>query len=195
MANVIEEGYSYTILDNTLTQTPIVFVDNLDNETITKLISVSSDSITMKRNLLTSVIETKIDALGITDVNTGNTINMDKLTFLPTGLASLEAPPDNTTLNINHTLLATTTTTPTTYTSINGIIPSITLTDGTNTTTITKTSITNTGNIELVPNDVTGDLVLTGTNLESAISGTASGNYLRIKLNGTYYKIELKNDN
>jgi hypothetical protein len=38
------------------------------------------------------------------------------------------------------------------------------------------------------------DLVLNGTNLSSISAGSSSGNYLRIKLNGTYYKIELRND-
>jgi hypothetical protein len=39
-----------------------------------------------------------------------------------------------------------------------------------------------------------GDLVLTGTNIQSATATGASGQYLRIKLNGTFYKILLEND-
>lgn len=39
-----------------------------------------------------------------------------------------------------------------------------------------------------------GDLVLTGTNIESATANGASSQYLRIKLNGTFYKILLLND-
>jgi hypothetical protein len=50
------------------------------------------------------------------------------------------------------------------------------------------------GSVELRPNDVIGDLILTGTNIESATSGGNSGQHLRIKLNGTYYKIRLEND-
>jgi hypothetical protein len=38
------------------------------------------------------------------------------------------------------------------------------------------------------------DLVLNGTNLSSISAGGSSGNYLRIKLNGTYYKIALLQD-
>jgi hypothetical protein len=54
--------------------------------------------------------------------------------------------------------------------------------------------ITNTASIELAPNTTTGDLILTGTNLQSATHGGNSGQHLRIKLNGTYYKIKLEND-
>ena len=39
-----------------------------------------------------------------------------------------------------------------------------------------------------------GDIVLTGTNIQSATASGASGQYLRIKLNGTFYKILLEND-
>ena len=49
------------------------------------------------------------------------------------------------------------------------------------------------GSIELKVNDGSGDLILTGTNLERNTANSAAG-YLRIKLNGTYYKIQLLND-
>jgi hypothetical protein len=49
------------------------------------------------------------------------------------------------------------------------------------------------GSIELKVNDSSGDLILTGTNLESNTANSAAG-YLRIKLNGTYYKIQLLAD-
>jgi len=70
-----------------------------------KEIILSNQSLTLKRDLLTIPIETIITPLGITDTNTGNTITMDRLTFLPIGLASLEAPPNATTLKVNDTLL------------------------------------------------------------------------------------------
>jgi hypothetical protein len=50
------------------------------------------------------------------------------------------------------------------------------------------------GSIELKVNDGSGDLLLTSTNLQSGTSTGASGQYLRIKINGTYYKIALDND-
>jgi hypothetical protein len=50
------------------------------------------------------------------------------------------------------------------------------------------------GSIELKVNDTSGDLLLTGTNLQSTSSSGSSGQYLRIKLNGTYYKIFLESD-
>jgi hypothetical protein len=50
------------------------------------------------------------------------------------------------------------------------------------------------GSIDLKVNDTSGDLILTGTGLESNTSTGPTGKYLRIKLNGTYYKIVLEND-
>jgi hypothetical protein len=50
------------------------------------------------------------------------------------------------------------------------------------------------GSIEFIPKDTTGDLIFTGTNIESASAGSNSGQHLRIKLNGVYYKIALLND-
>ena len=49
------------------------------------------------------------------------------------------------------------------------------------------------GNIILDVNNI-GDLQLQGTTLQSATSGGNSGQHLRIKLNGTYYKIRLEFD-
>jgi hypothetical protein len=50
------------------------------------------------------------------------------------------------------------------------------------------------GSIEMKVNDSTGDLLFTGTNLQSGSSSGTSGQHLRIKLNGVYYKIGLDND-
>ena len=58
---------------------------------------------------------------------------------------------------------------------------------------IVSDGITN-GSIEFIPKDTTGDLIFTGTNLQSATAGGSSGQYLRIKLNGVYYKLALDND-
>jgi hypothetical protein len=52
----------------------------------------------------------------------------------------------------------------------------------------------NTGNIILTTNDTTGDLVFNGLNLQKNSSGGNSGEFLRIKLNGVYYRIALEND-
>nr|WPF46659.1 MAG: hypothetical protein [Lake Baikal virophage 8] len=50
------------------------------------------------------------------------------------------------------------------------------------------------GSIELKVQDTTGDLVLTSTNIQSSTAGGNSGQHLRIKLNGVYYKIKLEDD-
>ena len=51
-----------------------------------------------------------------------------------------------------------------------------------------------TGSIEFIPNNTAGDIIFTGSNLQSISSSGSSGQYLRIKLNGTYYKIFLDSD-
>jgi len=66
-----------------------------------KSISISQLGLTLKRDILTTPIETIITPLDITDVNTGNVITMDRLTYLPTGLAALTVPSDGTTCNFN----------------------------------------------------------------------------------------------
>ena len=49
-------------------------------------------------------------------------------------------------------------------------------------------------NIELKPESTAGSIVLTGTNLERASqSGTAAG-FLRIKVNGVFYRMQLLAD-
>lgn len=55
---------------------------------------------------------------------------------------------------------------------------------------------TNPGSGDLVfqPSSSVGDLVFNGTNIESSSSSGSSGQHLRIKLNGVYYKIGLDND-
>jgi hypothetical protein len=48
--------------------------------------------------------------------------------------------------------------------------------------------------IIIKPETTAGNLVFEGTNLQSSSSGGNSGQHLRIKLNGTYYKIKLEDD-
>jgi hypothetical protein len=59
---------------------------------------------------------------------------------------------------------------------------------------IISTNPTSSGSLEIVCDNTAGDLIFTGTNLESGTAGGNSGQHLRIKLNGTYYKIKLEND-
>ena len=69
-----------------------------------KSLSISQLGLTLKRDILTTPIETIITPLDITDVNTGNSITMDRLTYLPIGLGALTIPtnPTNpTTCNFN----------------------------------------------------------------------------------------------
>jgi len=66
-----------------------------------KSISISELGLTLKRDILTTPIETIITPLDITDVNTGNVITMDRLTYLPTGLGALTVPTDGFTCNFN----------------------------------------------------------------------------------------------
>jgi hypothetical protein len=61
-------------------------------------------------------------------------------------------------------------------------------------TSLKVPKITNTASIELAPDTTTGDLILTGINLQSSSAGGNSGQHLRIKLNGVYYKIKLEID-
>ena len=50
------------------------------------------------------------------------------------------------------------------------------------------------GDINITAGGVASDLILTCPNWESSTSGGNSGQHLRIKLNGVYYKIALQND-
>ena len=51
----------------------------------------------------------------------------------------------------------------------------------------------NNGSLELKTGDATGDLIFTGTNLESNIASAGSGIWLKIILNGQPYRIQLYN--
>jgi hypothetical protein len=41
---------------------------------------------------------------------------------------------------------------------------------------------------------ITNDLIFTGSSIISGSAGGNSGQHLRIKINGTYYKIKLEDD-
>jgi hypothetical protein len=67
----------------------------------------------------------------------------------------------------------------------------LTLTGG----AVVQIEATGTGaDIIIKPETTAGDLVFEGTNIESGSRGGSSGQNLRIKLNGTYYKIQLYDD-
>ena len=82
------------ILQNEIT-TEILSIDG------DKSISISQLGLTLTRDILTTPIQTIITPLDITDVNTGNVITMDRLTYLPIGLAALTVPTDGLTCNFN----------------------------------------------------------------------------------------------
>lgn len=83
-----------TNIQNNLSQTYL----SIDKD---KSISISQTGLSLKRDLLTIPVETIITPLDITDVNTGNSITMDRLTYLPIGLAALTVPTDGLTCNFN----------------------------------------------------------------------------------------------
>lgn len=67
-----------------------------------KSISISQLGLTLKRDILTTAVETIITPLDITDVTTGNVITMARLCYLPTGLGALTIPTvGGTTCNFN----------------------------------------------------------------------------------------------
>ena len=59
---------------------------------------------------------------------------------------------------------------------------------------LSAVSSSGTGNFTIEPKSATGDLIFNGNNIQSATSGGNSGQHLRIKLNGVYYKIALQQD-
>jgi hypothetical protein len=106
-----------------------------------KSLSINQDGLILKSYLSTNnPIETIISPLAITDTNTGNSITMERLTYLPTGLAALEAPPNLKTLHIQDALLVDKSEEDPNSTTIN--YNCIILTDGTTTNTINGTGYT-----------------------------------------------------
>jgi len=66
-----------------------------------KSIEISKTGLSLKRDLLTIPKETILTPLDITDINTGNSISFDDLTYLPTGLGALTVPSNTLTCNFN----------------------------------------------------------------------------------------------
>ena len=144
-----------------------------------KSISISETGISFKRDLLTVPIETIITPLDITDVVTGNSITMDRLTYLPIGLGALTIPtnPTNpTTCNFNDAIQLqdynNTPSPPPTHSEVKiGSNPSTLF--GMNINTNTGTPFTITGDTSLTAN-ITDDINL--TSITKSITLTAEDN-------------------
>ena len=141
-----------------------------------KSLTISNLGLTLKRDLLTTPIETIITPLDITDVNTGNSITMDRLTYLPIGLGALTAPtnPTNpTTCNFNDGIQLqdynNTALPPLTHSEIKiGSNPSTLF--GMNIDTTTGNYFTVTGNTGLIAN-INDDISLTSTTKSITLTG------------------------
>ena len=144
-----------------------------------KSISISELGFTLTRNILTTPVETIITPLDITDVNTGNSITMDRLTYLPIGLGALTIPtnPTNpTTCNFNDAIQLqdynNTPSPPPTHSEVTiGSNPSTLF--GMNINTNTGTPFTITGDTGLTAN-ITDDISL--TSITKSITLTAEDN-------------------
>ena len=140
-------------------KTPGVYsaVDDLDVTVNNKEVAIDKDGIALKLDILGTLIETDLSALGITSVGTGNTMSFIRLTALKAALDSVELPPNATTLKINDTLLCD---------------------DGVNQSTLNSTSIT-TGTVNyttLNPPILPLPPTLVASFFNSAISGGTTTN-------------------
>ena len=141
-----------------------------------KSLSISQLGITLKRDILTTPIETILTPLDITDVNTGNTISFDDLTYLPIGLGALTVPSNTTTCNFNDAIQLQdydfTLAPPPTHSEVKiGSNPSTLF--GMNINTNTGTPFTITGDTGLTAN-ITDDISL--TSVTKSITLTAEDN-------------------
>lgn len=141
-----------------------------------KSLSISQLGITLKRDILTTPIETILTPLDITDVNTGNTISFDDLTYLPIGLGALTVPSNTTTCNFNDAIQVQdydfTLAPPLTHSEVKiGSNPSTLF--GMNINTNTGTPFTITGDTSLTAN-ITDDINL--TSVTKSITLTAEDN-------------------
>jgi hypothetical protein len=141
-----------------------------------KSISISQTGLSLKRDLLTTPIETIFTPLDITDVNTGNSITIDRLTYLPIGLAALTVPTDGLTCNFNDAIQLqdynTTLAPPPIHSEVKiGSNPSTLY--GMNIDTTTSTPFTITGNTGLTAN-INEDISL--TSITKSITLTAEDN-------------------
>lgn len=138
-----------------------------------KSISISQTGLSFKRDLLTTPIETIMTPLDITDVNTGNSITIDRLTYLPIGLAALTQPTDGLTCNFNDAIQLqdynTTLAPPPTHSEVKiGSNPSTLFGMTINTTTGTPFTIT--GDSGLTAN-ITDDISLTSITKSVSLTG------------------------
>jgi hypothetical protein len=99
--SLFQSDTNYSVIENTISQNAIKYVDSLDNAAVDKIISIASTGLSLKRDILSTAVETIITPLDITDVTTGNVITMARLTYLPIGLAALTVPSNGTTCNFN----------------------------------------------------------------------------------------------
>ena len=94
---------------------------SLDETVNTREVAFDGDGIALKRDILGTLIETDLTAIGITSPATGNTMSFLRLTALKTALDAVELPPSATDFQVNDTILVT---------------------DGVDTTTVNSTSVT-----------------------------------------------------
>tara|TARA_R110000868_G_scaffold161648_1_gene392365 strand:+ start:38 stop:1135 length:1098 start_codon:yes stop_codon:yes gene_type:complete len=174
--SVLQPNTIYNIVENTISQNAIQFADALDNS-VDKIISIASTGLSLKRDILTTAVETIITPLDITDVNTGNSITMARLTYLPIGLGALTIPTiGGTTCNFNDAIQLQdyndTPTPPLTHSEVKiGSNPSTLF--GMNINTNTGTPFTITGDTSLTVN-ITDDINL--TSITKSITLTAEDN-------------------
>jgi hypothetical protein len=104
-------------------KTPGVYsaVLSLDESVNTREVAFDGDGIALKRDLLGTLIETDLTAIGITTPASGGTMSFLRLTALKTALDAVELPPSATDFQVNDTILVT---------------------DGVDTTTVNSTSVT-----------------------------------------------------
>lgn len=180
---------TYQILENPISQSGIKLTDSLDNANVDKIISIASTGISLKRDILSSVVETIISPLAVTDINTGNSISMANLTYLPIGLAALEPPPNATTLHISDTLLVDNPPGTNTIT-IDANTPSISLTNGT-----FAPSISVGGGIDpnaLYINGNSANVEINSSNGNSIMGDiTGVGNFTTLRINDSHFNIDL----
>jgi hypothetical protein len=69
-----------------------------------------------------------------------------------------------------------------------GETASITLQDGLDSLNMTKAGLTTTTDLTL---DIGNDLIFNGDNIIETTAGGFTSNYLKIKINGQYYKLQL----
>ena len=174
--SLIQPDTSYNIIENTISQNAIKYVDSLDNAAVDKIISIASTGLSLKRDILTTAVETIITPLDITDVNTGNIITMARLCYLPIGLGALTIPTDGTTCNFNDAIQLqdynATPSPPPTHSEVKiGSNPSTLF--GMNINTNTGTPFTITGDTSLTAN-ITDDISL--TSVTKSITLTAEDN-------------------